>query len=296
MRALPKIDSHHHLWDLKAVYYPWLSDKVEPKMWGDYAAIRRNFLAEDFIRESRPHNVVKSVHVQGNAADGLAETRWLQTVADEHGFPHAIVAHVNLEAPDVEAMLDRHMEAKNFRGVRQILGHTQDPHRKGPSAHDLTADAGWKQGLAALGRRGGSFDFQIFPAQMAAAARVAGENPNMQFVVCHTGMPFEHTPEGVALWRSGMKGLAARPNVAAKLSGPHMFLRNWTVESYRPYFAETVELFGPNRCTIASNVPPDATVISYGEIYERFYRLAEPYSESERRAMFHDTAARLYRL
>ena len=34
MRELPKIDAHHHLWDLKAVYYPWLSDHVEPKMWG----------------------------------------------------------------------------------------------------------------------------------------------------------------------------------------------------------------------------------------------------------------------
>lgn len=296
MRALPKIDPHHHLWDLEAVYYPWLSDKVEPKMWGDYASIRRNFLADEYIRAARAENIVKSVHVQANAADGLAETRWCQQVADEHGFPHAIVAHVNLEAADVERMLDLHMEAKNFRGVRQILGHTQDPRRDGPSAHDLTRDEAWLRGLAALGRRGGSFDFQIFPAQMADAARVAGEQPDMRFVVCHTGMPFEHTPEGLKLWRGGMRALSQLPNVCVKLSGPHMFLRNWTVESYRPLFAETVELFGPGRCMIASNVPPDATVIAFAEIYRRFYELTAGYSEAERRAMYHDTAARFYRL
>src|SRR5690554_1828063 len=123
MRKLPKIDPHHHLWDLGAVYYPWLSDKVEPKMWGDYAAIRRNFLAEEYIAAARAENIVKSVHVQANAADALAETRWCQAVADRHGFPHGIVAHVNLEAADVEHQLDLHAEAPNFRGVRQILGH-----------------------------------------------------------------------------------------------------------------------------------------------------------------------------
>ncbi len=296
MRELPKIDPHHHLWDLKAVYYPWLSDRVEPKMWGDYASIRRDFLADEYIRLARAENIVKSVHVQANAADGLAETRWCQQVADRHGFPHALVAHVNLEAADVERMLDLHMEAKNFRGVRQILGHTQDPQRKGPSAHDLMRDDAWKRGLAALGRRGGSFDFQIFPAQMADAARTAGEHPDMRFVVCHTGMPFDQTPEGLALWRDGMRALSRRPNVCAKLSGPHMFLRDWTVESYRPLFAETVELFGPERCMIASNVPPDMTVIGFDEIYRRFYALAAGYSEAERRALFHDTAARFYRL
>ena len=297
MRELPKIDAHHHLWDLKAVYYPWLSDKVEPKMWGEYAAIRRDFLAEEFIAAARAENVVKSVHVQANAADGLAETRWLQPVADRHGFPHAIVAHVNLEAADVERQLDLHMEAAaNFRGVRQILGHTQDPKLEGPSAHNLMRDESWKRGLAALGRRGGSFDFQMFPAQMADAAATAAANPDMRFVVCHTGMPFERSAEGMQRWRDGMRALSQRPNVCVKLSGPHMFLRNWTVESYRPLFQETVELFGPQRCMIASNVPPDATVIGYDEIYRRFYALAEPYSDSERRAMFHDTAAAFYRI
>ena len=26
------IDAHHHLWDLKLNYYPWLSDRVGPRM------------------------------------------------------------------------------------------------------------------------------------------------------------------------------------------------------------------------------------------------------------------------
>src|SRR5690606_37856039 len=58
------IDAHHHLWDLGQNYYPRLSDRVGPRMYGDYAAIRRNYLLEDFRRNIGMLPVVASVHVQ----------------------------------------------------------------------------------------------------------------------------------------------------------------------------------------------------------------------------------------
>ncbi len=33
------VDAHHHLWDLSANRYPWLTDCVGPRMYGDYAAM-----------------------------------------------------------------------------------------------------------------------------------------------------------------------------------------------------------------------------------------------------------------
>jgi predicted TIM-barrel fold metal-dependent hydrolase len=177
-----------------------------------------------------------------------------------------------------------------------ILGHTADPRQQAAGGPDLLGDPAWRRGFALLERFDLSFDFQIFPAQMEAAAAVARAHPGIQTVICHTGMPFDRSPEGLATWRQGMARLAELPNVAAKLSGPHMFLPDWTADSYRPFFLETIEHFGPDRAMIASNVPPDALAKSFDAIYESFYELTAPFSEDEQRDLFHDTAARVYRL
>ena len=43
--AVTLIDAHHHLWDLTANHYPFLSDKPEPHFFlGDYGALRRNYM------------------------------------------------------------------------------------------------------------------------------------------------------------------------------------------------------------------------------------------------------------
>jgi len=45
-----------------------------------------------------------------------------------------------------------------------------------------------------------------------------------------------------------------------------------------------------------SNFPVDKVSFSYTVMYNAFKRLSKGYSAAERAAMFHDTAARVYRL
>jgi predicted TIM-barrel fold metal-dependent hydrolase len=47
---------------------------------------------------------------------------------------------------------------------------------------------------------------------------------------------------------------------------------------------------------LESNFPPDKVSFSYNIMYNAFKRLSQSYSASERAAMLHDTAARVYRL
>jgi predicted TIM-barrel fold metal-dependent hydrolase len=54
--------------------------------------------------------------------------------------------------------------------------------------------------------------------------------------------------------------------------------------------------FGPDRCMFESNFPVDKASVSYPVLWNTFKRIAEGYSEAEKDAMFHDTAARVYRL
>ncbi|MDP3226105.1 MAG: hypothetical protein Q8M96_23485, partial [Rubrivivax sp.] len=108
--SLPVVDCHHHLWDLQANHYPWLTDRVTQRVCGDYAAIRKNYLLEDFRRDAADVNLVQSVHVEAVAdpSDPAKETRWLRSIADSTGsggFPHGIVAYCDLGRADVGEVL-----------------------------------------------------------------------------------------------------------------------------------------------------------------------------------------------
>lgn len=298
LRSLPKIDAHHHLWDLDQNDYPWLREIGAPRMYGNYDAMRRNYLIDDFIADCAPHGVIKSVHVQANwnSADPVGETRWCQGIAERHGFPHAIVAYADLADPEVERVLAAHRESVNVRGIRQILGHTDDPRLERRDRPDHLRDRAWERGYGLLAKYALSFDLQVFPSQMEAAAHIAARHETVPVVVCHTGFPWDRSTAGIALWRSGMRRLAGLPQAYAKLSGPGMVMIDWTVDRFAPFIHETIDLFGPDRCMFASNVPPDALHKTYDEIYAGFYAFAARYSPDEQRQMFYDTAARAYRI
>ena len=63
--AVTLVDAHHHLWNLGLNYYPWLTDKPDSNFFlGPIDALKRNYLPEDYIRDSRKHNVLTTVHVE----------------------------------------------------------------------------------------------------------------------------------------------------------------------------------------------------------------------------------------
>ena len=67
-------------------------------------------------------------------------------------------------------------------------------------------------------------------------------------------------------------------------------------EAMAPWFSYCIEQFRPDRCMFESNFPPDKVSYSYNVMYNAFKRLSKGYSASERAAMFHDTAVRVYRI
>ena len=119
--AVTLIDAHHHLWDLKANYYPFLSDKPEPHFFlGPYEAIRRNYLPADYLRDSQGHNVLTTVHCEAEMDRNrqVAETEWLTAVNARHGFPGAIVAHAWFHTDNAEEILAAQAKFPLVRGIR----------------------------------------------------------------------------------------------------------------------------------------------------------------------------------
>lgn len=290
-----------HLWDLSRISYPWLTPPLPVGLTGDVSPIARNYLLDDYLRDATANDsrvrVTKVVNVEAGAApaDSLAETRWLQAIADTRGFPQAIVAHAELEKPDAASLLARHAAHPNVRGIRQILNWHPDP-AKTYTPRDLLADESWHQGFALLSRHGFSFDLQIYPSQMPSAARLAARHPDMAIIHNHTGMPVDKDAAGIAAWRAGMRALAAQPNVAVKVSGLAMLDWRWTRDSLKPFTLETLEIFGSDRVMIASNFPVDRLFGDFAGFYGAYRSLLAGASEEERSRLFARNAARIYRI
>src|SRR5580698_3440900 len=115
------IDTHIHLWDLGRLTYSWLQavDPAEAAVLGNYDAVRKNYLVEDYLQEIRNSGVTKAVHVQAAVGhpDPVEETAWLQAIADARGLPQAIIGFCNLCEGSVDAVLDGHQQYAYFRGI-----------------------------------------------------------------------------------------------------------------------------------------------------------------------------------
>jgi predicted TIM-barrel fold metal-dependent hydrolase len=293
------IDAHHHLWDLERHDYLWLRPET-PHPAGDLTPICKSYRIEDFLADAAGVELVKSVHLQAAMADPIQETAWLQALADDPangGFPHAIVAYANLADPGVEAVLEHHCAHPNVRGIRFMVNHIEDdPLYCMTDRGDWLRDPQWRRGYALLAKYNLSFDLQVYHHQMADATALAARHPGIPVLLNHAGLPVRRDPDYVDAWRGGMRTLAERPNVAAKISGLNMFHHDWTAELLRPFVLDTIDIFGVERCMFASNFPMDKLHADYAAIWRTFDQLTADVSEPERQALFHDNAARLYRL
>ncbi len=294
--ATPIIDAHHHVW--RQADLPWLTGPMQPRIFGPYEPIRRDYLMAEYLRDISGLGVAKSVYVQANWAPEAfaAEAAWVQAVSDETGWPQAIVAYADFTVDDVRPQLDALAHVPLLRGVRQQLHwHENEAYRFAPHP-GLPADPTVRRNVARLADYGWSFDLQVFSGQMADAAGLAAACPDVTFILQHAGMLEDLSGDGRAAWRAGMRRLAAERNVVAKLSGFGAFIHRNDADHIAWMTRETVALFRPERCLFGSNFPIEKLWTDYGALLDAYLAATKNYTEKERRSIFHDTAARVYRL
>ena len=290
------IDAHHHIWRKNDL--PWLRDEPQPRIFGEYASIRRDYPIEEYLADIQAQNVEKSVYVQTNwtPSDGVKEVAWVQSVADRSTHLNAIVGYADLGSPKVEETLAQQRQFTRFRGIRQQLHwHTNSQYRFA-SRPDLMNDSGWRRGFSLLEKFGLIFELQIFANQMSDGVALAAAFPGIKIVLEHAGMLEDRSREGWERWREGMRQLAKERNVYVKLSGLGTFERTCSKELMRPVILETVEMFGPNRCMFGSNFPIEKIWTSYAELLAAYQSVLADFSLQERNEIMGNTAATVYSL
>ena len=217
----------------------------------------------------------------------------------------------------VEPVLEAHIEAsrKRFRGIRYISIWDASTDIPTHSPKGLLLDPKFREGFACLQKYNLSFDAAVFYPQLTDLVDLARAFPNTPIIVNHIGGllgigPYSMKREEVFQeWKRGIITLATLPNVVMKLGGFGMplFGFGWhersrppnsteLAEAMTPYFLWCLEQFGVNRCMFESNFPVDKQSYSYTIMWNAFKRISKDFSPRDRAALFHDTAAKMYRL
>ncbi len=293
---IAKIDAHHHLWRLGSTHYPMLTAPDTERYFGNTASLKHEFWTPEFLPMAAAQNVVKSVYVEAAYVPAVEETAAVQAIADDFGLPNAIVARIDPASPSVASELGIHMQYANFRGVRLTLNWDINPLRSSVPRDGLMMEADWRRGFALLCDAGLSADLLLLTHQLPQATDLAKSFPGASIILNHTALPLDRDLAGLAIWRDNLCRVAEHPNVAMKISGIAMATHAWSEAVVGPIVDDLIGIFGVERCMFASNYPVDRLYCSYDDIFDMFDTLTAARPEQERQKLFHDTAARIYRI
>ena len=290
------IDAHFHIWQQADL--PWLVGPMQPRIFGPYEPIRRDYLIEEYLADAAAAGVTGAVYVQANwaPARALDEVAFVAGSARRAGFPVAIVGYADMLAEDVRPQLDALAREPSVRGVRMQLHWHENPLYRFAASPDLARDPRLIRNIGRLADYGWSFDLQVFASQMDGAAALAAACPGVTFVLQHAGMLEDLSEAGLAAWRAGMATLAAQPNIVSKLSGLGTFLRRNDAAHIAFIARETVALFGAGRCLFGSNFPIEKLWTSYADLIAAHRAAAASLSAADQHSIFAGTARQTYKL
>ena len=313
----PIIDPHHHLWDRDGSRY--LLDELMMDLGSGHRVVATVFVeCMSMYRADGPERVRpvgETEFVNGIAA---------QSASGQYGQTRVaagIVGYADLTlGAAVDEVLEAHVAAARarFRGIRHAAGF--DPHDEIRNSHTnppkgLLGRSEFREGVRRLARCGLTFDAWLYHHQIPELTDLARACPEVTIILDHFGGPLGIGPyagkraEIFSQWRQDIVELARCPNVIAKLGGINMSVNGFgwhrrqrppsseeLVAATRDYYLHTIDSFGPDRCMFESNFPVDKLSCSSGVLWNAFKRIAQGFSAPERSALFHDTAARVYRL
>ncbi len=312
-------DPHHHFWDFRSARIPY-----------------QRYLLHELIADiDCGHNVRSTVFIEARSMyrpGGPVELRPVGEIEFVQGLAAAsasglygscraaaaIVGHADLKLADrVEPVLEALQAASpnRFRGIRHTVTWDPHPEVENREKEGVLASAEYRAGARVLARMGLSLDTGVCFPQLPELAEFARAVPDLTIILNHLGGLQRVGPYGnrddevLPAWRSGIAAVAKCPNVNLKLGGigmPRMGFDWHTSDkpigseelaaSMAPLMSYCIEQFSPSRCMFESNFPVDKVSFSHHVLFNAFKRFSAGYSASERAALFHDTAARAYRI
>ena len=326
---LPICDPHHHLWDTgyepgvafraEQVANRYLLDEILADTSSGHNVVSTVFIECASMYKAEGPDALRPVG-ETEFVNGIAA----MSASGQYGktrIAAGIVGFADLNlGTAVGEVLDAHIAAgcDRFRGIRHAGGYDENPSVRNSHTNPfpgMFADATYREGFAELAPRRMSFEGWCYHKQIPELTDLARAFPDTTIILNHFGGPLGIGPyegkreEYFAQWRNDIVALAECENVVAKLGGINMKVNGFgwhkndkppTSEELsvatRNYYEHCIETFGANRCLFESNFPVDKITCSYNVLWNTFKRITSGYSADEKASLFHDTAARVYRI
>ena len=335
------LDAHHHYVDSSLPCATFLASlagdslKYTPEQ---YRADVRDNLAKAGVE------FLGSVHIEAMPDDGAEEVKWIEGMRSEGRDERirSIVGSVDLAGEGAADDIAK-LKAASDRicGVRWMLdcvgkfdGGKSATHpatmrhdgvdylRGSDGGYDGSAVKAFEDGFALLAEAGLSFDLQCAPVQLKAAAELFGRHPGVPIAIDHLGKPRKvlgdsndrekPDEEELRVWRDGMAAMAALPHTYAKISMLGYIIPGWHEDAKKEdvvkgLVLEVVEMFGPERCMVASNWWANAAMSDSDGAFESGPGAAqllsilscwfeEKYSKKDQEKLFVGTAKKFYKI
>lgn len=291
-RAL--VDAHVHLYDHRAIRYGIFEhrDPVFEALVGDYSALPRSHLLDDYLRATRSRKVEGIVWHEFISEDAVAEVAWAGKLAATSEVPMALVGLVDFADPGLPQRLDIYRAIPNLTAIRQHLGwDAHNPLRRMTSRPDFMSDPAWLRGLDSLIGQDLRCGLEVFAPQLPELLAVIRAYPDIAFTIAVMGWPTDLGPDGYARWRSLMNDLGRCENTRVSISAIEcIFGLDWTEARIEPWIMAIIEAFGPTRCMFGSHLPIDALSYGFDRLYDAYEGIVATFSEDERDALFRRTA------
>jgi len=312
---LPICDPHHHLWDRPNIRY--VLEELLQDIGGGHNIAQTVFVeCRSEYRQEGPEEMRP-----------LGETEFVEGIADQcqggqYGKTRVaagIVGFADLTLGSaVTPVLEAHTAAskKRFRGIRHITAWDSNLDvRSSTMTPELMSGSKFREGFACLKKNDLSFDAWLYHPQIMELVDLAKAFPEIPVILDHVGGPLgagyyaERRGEVFQEWKISIAALAACPNAVVKLGGLGMPICGFgwheqerppssseMAEAMAPFYLWCIEQFGVDRCMFESNFPVDKVSGSYTVLWNAFKRICADFSPADKAALFHDTAARVYRL
>ena len=279
MTDMPRIDAHHHVWDLAIRDQPWTVP---------LAALRRSFGLDELRPSLQRHHIGATVLVQTVCLP--EETPELLALAAADPLVCGVVGWADLTAPDVA---DKLAALRSLPGGRLLVGVRHQVQEEPDPRWLCRPDV--RRGLAAVAEAGLVYDLVTLAGQLPAVIETVHALPGVRFVLDHGGKP-DVASGRLEPWRFAVTELAQCPNVAVKLSGlaTQDDPPSWNLARLQPYASTLLDAFGPSRTMFGSDWPVCLLAGSYTDAILGAEQLTAPLNPAERAQVFGDTAARWY--
>ena len=278
-----RIDSHHHLWDMKGAPREWLSAAgLEP--------IKKNFTMEDYRDECSAARIDSSILVQSSSS--YEELNEMFDVAETEKMITGVVAWIDMSAPDSIEILEKSLD---LPGSKKLVGIRDGA--QGRADTNWLSSAQVVSNIRKLARFDLPFDLLVDPPHLRASVELVQKLPDNFFVLDHIGKPNIANGE-ISAWESIIKELATPDNVFCKVSGlvTEANWHSWENSDFKPYFEVVLEAFGADRLMYGSDWPVCKLAANYEEVVELAEYLISDLSETEKAKFGGQNAEEAYSL